>query len=87
MSKTIIVYGILKVEGVDSSKSAVNQNETNVIPLNDREKDDEQTPCSKVVGKRSADKGFPELTAYQLEGNESATKSVKLKCVKLEPKD
>jgi len=51
MSKTYFVYCIMKVEGVGSSKSAANQNETNVIQLNDRGKEDEQTLCSKLVGK------------------------------------
>jgi len=49
--------------------------------------EDEQTPCNKVVGKRSTDKGVSELTVYELDGDESATKPVKLKCLKLEPKD
>lgn len=120
MSKTYCVYFIMKVEGVDSSKSAAHQNEKNFIQLNeedntdeqtpcskimgnssaeksvskltayklnDKDKDDEQTPSSKLVGKRSAEKGFSELTAYELVGDESATKTVKLKCVKLEPKE
>ncbi|XP_039682692.1 uncharacterized protein [Medicago truncatula] len=36
-------------EGVDSSKSVVNQKDTDVIQVNDCEEEDEQTPCSKVV--------------------------------------
>jgi hypothetical protein len=77
----------MKVESDDSSKSSVNQKATEVIQVNDCEKKDEQTPCSKVAGKRSAEKGVLELTAYELDGDEAATKSVKLKSVKLEPKD
>lgn len=87
MSKTYFIYCIMKVEGVGSSKPAANQNETNVIQLNDRGKEDEQTPCSKLVGKRSAEKGVSELTAYELDGDQSTTKYVMLKCVKIEPKD
>ncbi|KEH37509.1 transmembrane protein, putative [Medicago truncatula] len=71
--KAYFVYCITKVEGVDSSKPAVNQKATDVI-------------SSKVAGKRSAEKGVSELMAYELDGDESATKSVKLKSVKLEPK-
>lgn len=77
----------MKAEGVDSSKSSVNPKETDVIQMIESEKEDEQTPCSKVVGKRSAEKGVSDLTAYELDGDESATKSTKLKCVKREPKD
>jgi hypothetical protein len=38
-------------------------------------------------GEISAEKGVSELTAYELDGDESTTKYVKLKCVKIEPKD
>jgi len=77
----------MKAEGVDSSKTAVDQKENDVNKVNDLEKDDEQTPCSKVVGKRSVEKSASDISAYELDGDGSATKSVKLKCVKLEPKE
>ncbi|RHN52461.1 hypothetical protein MtrunA17_Chr6g0480811 [Medicago truncatula] len=87
MIKRFMVFHNIKVEGIDSSKSTVNQKDTDVIQVNDREKEDEQTPCSKVVWKRSAEKGVSDVTAYKLDGDESATESIKLKCVKLEPKN
>jgi hypothetical protein len=74
------------VECADSSKSALNQKARVVNQVNENE--DEQTDTfSKVVGKMSAEKGISELTVYELDGEESATKPVKLKCVKIEPKD
>jgi Mor family transcriptional regulator len=71
----------------DSSKSAVNQKASDVNQVIGRENEDEQTHCSKVVGKRSAEKSVSELMVYELDGGESARKTVKLKCVKIEPRD
>jgi len=71
----------------NSSISAVNKKTSDVREVSVTDNEDEQTPCNKVVGKRSTDKGVSELTVYELDGDESATKPVKLKCLKLEPKD
>jgi len=71
----------------NSSISAVNKKASDVREVSVTDNEDEQTPCNKVVGKRSTDKGVSELTVYELDGDESATKPVKLKCLKLEPKD
>jgi len=83
----LIWLQIQQVECVDSSKSAVNQKSSDVNQENVCLNDDEQTPCSKAVGKRSAEKDRPDLKVYDLDGAESATRMVKLKCVKTEPKD
>jgi hypothetical protein len=83
----LLCLQIPQVECVDSSKSAVNQKTSDVNQDDVRANDDEQTPCSKGVGKRSAEKDSPDLAVYDLDGAESATKTLKLKCVKIEPKD
>jgi len=83
----LICLQIQQIECVDSSKSAGNQKSSDVNQETASANDDEQTPCSKAVGKRSAEKDRPDLKVYDLDGAESATKMVKLKCVKTEPKD
>jgi hypothetical protein len=75
------------IECVDSSKTTVDQKASDATQGNGRSKDDERTPCSKLAGKRSAELAGSEMTVYDLDGDESATKTVSLKCVKVEPKE
>jgi len=44
------------VEGIDSSKSVLNQKANDLKEVNDRENEDAHTPYSKVVGKRYIEK-------------------------------
>lgn len=60
-------------EYVDSSKTVVTLKASDITQGNGSENDDDHTPCSKPVGKRSAEKAVSELTVYELDGDESAT--------------
>jgi len=54
---------------------------------NDKEKEVDTTPCSKVSGKRSAETVMLDSTPSADAGDVSATKPAKLKSVKIEPKN
>jgi len=54
---------------------------------NDKEKEVDTTPCSKLSGKKSAETILLDSTPSADAGYVSATKHVKLKSVKIEPKN
>ncbi|XP_024633871.1 uncharacterized protein [Medicago truncatula] len=60
------------LEAGDSTKTDVNKNE------------EQNTPCSKGSGKRSADLDDCDIVDYKDDGEMSINKPVKLKCVKIE---
>jgi hypothetical protein len=67
-----IVVQVQLIEAGDSTKTVVNQ------------KDSEHTPCTKGLGKRSADNEESDVAGIEEIGEWSINIPVKLKCVKLE---
>lgn len=72
-----------------SSNTVVNLADAldHVTNNNDKEQEVDTTPCSKLTGKRSAEKDLMILTPSADVGDVSATMPVKLKSVKIEPKN
>lgn len=91
INRFAVLHNIKTLENVcaGSSNTVVNLADAldPVTNNNDKEQEVDTTPCSKLTGKRSAEKDLMILTPSADAGDVSATMPVKLKSVKIEPKN